>query len=750
MKNWMIALLAVLLAVFMPASAMAAQGDVVVPCGVGNPMEDNINSFCVAGNTLYMIPYEEGTLYAHTVGETEAKVYTMETEKTSVQSRNCICMLLSDGERLLMLEILYNYEDDQQTAESALYELAFEGGAVERTLLLKPDWSFMREGNGQYYRYPQRLLAMKDCMMIGTYDDNGNRLIFKMSYADGSAAQVDIPDMVCMTRYTQDRVLIEQYDYNQREKVKFVLYDPATDAVELLSEVDVEEYRTFDGLACDVKSGEVYFVRSGEVYVLDVLTGEVGEAVASMPLNVYDGGAQVTENGYYAYATYDAYVMRNLHSETSASATLRIMDNSYAQSVSTAYYRFVNEHSDASVVLSSDGSSDQLIDNMMNHDSSVDVYIMSAQDSNYEAVFNRGFVAGFEQSEVLSALAEKMNPSLLKQLSSDGEFSVLPVQAYFWLPRVSEKALEKLGMTLEELPTNWSDFVDFLLEVQERWPQDGSLTLMDPWTSIQSARMQLFNLIFEAYQTALSQDPHSVDARTMTEILQKLEKLDFGRFGQPDESAFEDGNYNPVYEEDRILLTTNTGTTLSGLTTDNTPMAMALTADLPIYAPVEELQVAFINPYSENIDLALEFVEALYQNMGEETLYLMLPEEAEPTLNPWYEENLKYAEEYVAEVEKELAEAEEADRQMLEEQLESAKQGLEWSLNSMYSIREEDIAWLKAHADNMIIQGSNWLYSDDGGDAWELIQQYSEGKIDANRLMKEIDGKIRMMLMEGY
>lgn len=748
MKKWMIALLAVLLAVFMPASAMAAQGDVVVPCGVGNQVEDNVNSFCVVGNTLYMVPYEAGTLYAHTVGEAEPKAYTMEVEETSYQqSRNC--MLLSDGERLLMLEILYNYGDDQQTAEAALYELALDSGAVERKLLLEPDWGFMRESNGQYYRYPQWLLALKDCMMIGTYDDNGNRLIFKMSYADGSVVQVEIPNMVGMTRYTQDRVLIEQYDYNQREKVKFVLYDPATDAVESLSEVAVEEYQIFDGLACDVKSGEVYFVRGGEVHALDVLTGEIGEAIASMPLDVYDNGAQVTENGYYAYATYGAYVMRNLHPETSASATLKIMDNSYAQSVNTAYYRFVNEHSDASVVLSRDGSSDLLIDNMMNRDSSVDVYIMSAQDSNYEAVFNRGFVVGFEQSEVLSALAEKMNPSLLEQLSSDGEFSVLPVQAYFWLPRVSEKALEKLDVTLEELPTNWSDFVDFLLEVQDRWPQDGSLTLMDPWTSIQSARMQLFDQIFEAYQTALSQDPHSVDSRTMTEILQKLEKLDFSRFGQPDESVFEDENYNPVYDEDRILLTTNTGTTLSGLTMSNTPMVMALAADLPVCAPVE-LSVAFINPYSENIDLALEFVEALYQNMDKETLYLMLPEEAEPTLNPWYEENLKYAEKYVAEVEKELAEAEEADRQMLEEQLESAKRGLEWSRNSMYSIREEDIAWLKAHADNLVVQGSNWLYGDDGGDARELIQQYSEGRIDANRLMKEIDGKIRMMLMEGY
>ena len=44
---------------------------------------------------------------------------------------------------------------------------------------------------------------------------------------------------------------------------------------------------------------------------------------------------------------------------------------------------------------------------------------------------------------------------------------------------------------------------------------------------------------------------------------------------------------------------------------------------------------------------------------------------------------------------------------------------------------------------------SDVVCSDDGGDAYSLIQQYMDGQIDASRLMKEIDRKVRMRIMEG-
>ena len=75
-----------------------------------------------------------------------------------------------------------------------------------------------------------------------------------------------------------------------------------------------------------------------------------------------------------------------------------------------------------------------------------------------------------------------------------------------------------------------------------------------------------------------------------------------------------------------------------------------------------------------------------------------------------------------------------------------------WSLCSRTtadSISDKDIEWISAHRAELRISGNDWLYSDDGGDAYSLIQQYMDGQIDASRLMKEIDRKVRMRIMEG-
>ena len=43
----------------------------------------------------------------------------------------------------------------------------------------------------------------------------------------------------------------------------------------------------------------------------------------------------------------------------------------------------------------------------------------------------------------------------------------------------------------------------------------------------------------------------------------------------------------------------------------------------------------------------------------------------------------------------------------------------------------------------------NWLYADDSGDAWDLINQYLDGAIGVDELLAGIDRKAQMMMLEG-
>jgi ABC-type Fe3+ transport system substrate-binding protein len=65
-------------------------------------------------------------------------------------------------------------------------------------------------------------------------------------------------------------------------------------------------------------------------------------------------------------------------------------------------------------------------------------------------------------SEKAVALAERMYPSLRECLSRDGHLVALPVTMNAWTIGINEKALEALGLKLEDVPENWSDFLDFV------------------------------------------------------------------------------------------------------------------------------------------------------------------------------------------------------------------------------------------------------------------------------------------------
>ena len=208
------------------------------------------------------------------------------------------------------------------------------------------------------------------------------------------------------------------------------------------------------------------------------------------------------------------------------------------------------------------------------------------------------------------------------------------------------------------------------------------------------------------------------------------------------------GNYDADWNDDNILMEINGGYALDGITRSNTPLVMSLTANVDPVLEIDSV-VAVINPFSENIDLALEYIETLSENLEENVYYTICTDKTEPVLNKYYESNIASLQEYIDDLKKELETAEEVDKQDIEESIKANEESLKEYEKYRYSINEEDIAWIGAHRSELTLSGDNWLYSSESGDAWDLVQQYLQGQIDASRLMKEIDRKVRMRILEG-
>ena len=735
MKKVVCLVLCALLLAALPTSALAAEGDVLLHCG---SQEDAISGYidtaCAVGDTLYMADYE-GAIYTISPSDVEPKRYAGLSEYGELGYNEYVTrFLLSDGERPLVL----SFREGGETREIALFALELSDGAA-RVEKLK-DVSNTLEYDGF-----RSAVSLGEYALIRCYGMNGEDGLARLRLSDGTLEPATFAhgDIYALTPYTEGRALIEVYDYDQPTAARFYTYDPATDTSEELGTVEIEEYEPLGTLACDPANGDVYCVKGGEIRSIDLTTGQLGDPLASIPADNLDN-AWILPSGYFACASSGVCALRNIRGGSTEMRRLVIADDSYENSVELSYYAFQSAHGEVNAVLSH-GDMGDLIEKMMSRDASVDVYIIQATTSAFEAIRDRGYMADLTQSEAIAALAERMEPTLREDLSSNGALAALPVRAYFWQPYVNEAAWAKLGKTAADVPSNWSDFLDLLIALQTDFPQDGSVTLLDPYNDAAMARRTLFDAIFDTYQRALSRDPDSVSAQTMVELLTKLEQIDFTRLGHPAEVG---DDYNDA--RDSVLLTTNMGTTLSGLIDSyyGTPVVMSLTPDSDPLLTLE-CTVAFINPYSENADLALKYMETLADNLSDDVLYTVCPDLTEPVLDPYYETNLRNAEEQLAQLQKAYDEAEPIDKQALEQQLQYAQEYVETARAQRYSISEEEIAWLRGHEGELVLQGANLLYSDDSGEAYELVNQYIDGKISASQMMKSIDGKLRMMILEG-
>lgn len=758
MKRIISLLLCIAMLMLFPAQALASEGDLVVVNTEDGPLNRGIESSCGVNDSLYFILYgnrsrNERILGIHRLGETELKQYAIQIGNPIENDGYDSIRLLSNGEKVYALrqirvstEDVISYTGNTQSTTAELYEITFDGESAEATLICEPDWSIFSSEDG--YIYIQSMCCVGDRLVICYYNNYDTTKLAVMNLADGSFEECNFEDeTISLAPYQNGTVLIQQYTDDTHEKVRFISFDPATKDDNTLCEIDIPQWDPFNGLACDCESGAVYYTKHGEIFELNLQTGESSEAITDMPETTYsDASVMVLQSKYYAVASYDCYIIRNLHPSQKPTQHLKIYDGSYNECVSQTVYAFSNEHSDTSVILSRDYTSESsLTEDMMNRSDDIDIYIMDAASAAYESVFERAYIADLSGSEKILATADRMYPAMRKALSINGELCAIPVNFYFWMPYLQEETLNMLNMTIEDVPTNWSDFLDFLMVLPDKLPADGSVSLMDPGMGDISAKRALFESIFACYQQLLQKDPNAFSTDQMLELLQKLERVNFQALGQPAETDESDYNYD--YNQ-RYLLETNMGTSLAGICNQH-PVVMSLTPNTPKML-VASATVAFINPFSQNRALALEFIEKLVDNLPYEVNYTMYSDLTDPVVNKYYQENIDSMQESIDALRKQYENAEAIDKQDIQEQLLRAESDLENYENYRYSLSEKDVAWIHQYADALMLQANNWLYRDGSGEASQLVRQYSEGTIDARKLMDEIGHKLRMMMMEGY
>ena len=752
MKKWISVLLALCLLAVSGAGALAAPGDAVLVYEGMEGFDEQVQSMAYADGTLYILGYN--SLYTYADGaltQWELDV-SVENEESDVYVNFNPSALVNDGGeiRLLGMERGYDVEAEESLVEGGgLYSISLEEADGIKTarveLATELDFEAMIEDSGDEYTWMNISMPFaQDGMLVGTTYGVNN--IFWFDLEDGSYHSFGNEYLGLLAPYKDGRVLALQADYSSAEpRVELCALDLESEEVEALCEMPMDGYSAPSMLYYDAQADLLYYVSNGELWRMPLTDPAAAESVADMPLN-YSGQAQpvLTEDGYFIVADYETVVRRNTDPSQRAQTRIVVQD-AYADAVDRAYYAFTGANPDVEVVKKT--SDEDLIQAMMSQSASMDIYVLNMSGAEFATLLDRGYAVELGGSEKITGLVGQMYPAIAEAASRDGMVYALPLEIYnYSMMGYDMEAFRRLGLSEEDVPTTWDELLDLLIALPDYMANDEDVSMFEPYVTQEDARESLFSMILDNYLLYIDQPDQefTLDTPLLRGLLEKLETVDFEALGLI--SRDEAGTSFSWSAEPGDFMFSMTAS-IDVYNYDNfTPMLLGFEEGVPGMMSVQ-VNAALVNPFSQNVETAIAFLETVADNLDEIFRIQTMPGENTPVRSSYYEENMESYEEQLAYLRESLESAEDEETRATYEQNIAEMEGYmqEYEEEDSWEVSAASIDHYRGYAENMVVPSNM-----DDAEFYELRMQYVDGLIGMDEMISKIDQRLTMMRMEGY
>ncbi|HIS96063.1 MAG TPA: carbohydrate ABC transporter substrate-binding protein, partial [Candidatus Ventricola gallistercoris] len=580
----------------------------------------------------------------------------------------------------------------------------------------------------------------------------------EMVAIDLDAATMDVlyldtdKEVRSMAPFTEGKLLLVAYDYNTDPiTVSLMAYDIESQELTELGVMPNDSWSGPTGICYDEARGKIYYVQSGSVWRMDVSEEGLGEPeeFGDMPLEIYSDATPVLMGDLYIVSSYEGVVGRDVTLDKLPEQRLRVSNASYSEPIRQAYYSFTDAHPEYMVSISSGSDTTNLVQDMMNRSAETDIYTISSTDKVYQSLIERGFMAELGGSEKLTAYVDPMYDIIKNYVTRDGQLYAVPLGSYASVMTLNKKLLtEKFGYDEADLPTTWPEMFELLSDLASGKMEDvPEATLLGQGYILRDVKATIFNMMLQDYFLWLDQSEENLKrgSEVLIACCEVFEQIDWAGFGLPEE--YEENEEGWMYDPETILMSTSS----LGMYRYNYeeqqepwPLAVAEGEDRLVGMSVT---MAFVNPYSEHRDAAIEYLECALDSVQPVDRMCMDPTINEPVENSYYQESLADIDKSIADIEKSLEETEdEEQREMLTQQLEEMQQWREeYERDYRYDVSEEGIAGYRAHDSQFMIQKSSVWSSG----AYEQVDQYIGGTMSAQQLASELEKTLQMQRLEG-
>ena len=753
------------------AYALAATGNVTIAVQGQDGFNDFISSMLVWGDKLLLSSYN--SLYAWN-SETRKLVevqgydqlqYMLTDEETGVikAEEDGYCyfdtdLYVADGKLYRMAQM--NDSDGNQTSYLVEIIISDDGElSLGEVIDLGDALSITNETDGETYSYTRSLqnpCSFGRTIYALSYGDSLELLSLDLDSETVDTVTLDTDyDIDSISPYTEGKLLLTGTNYNVDPiETALLVYDTETEEITELGKMPREGYETPSAICYDEARSKVYYVLSGSVWRMDISDDGFGtpEEFGDMPLESYSNSVAVMMGDWYILSSYDGVVGRDVTLDKMPPQRLRVVNSNYDESIKTAYYAFTDKHPEYMVSISTNLDESTLLQSMMNRDSSVDIYTISSSSSALSALMNRGYLAELGSSEKLTAAVDSLYPFIGDFCKKDGQLCLMPFSGYAMGMTMNIKALtEKLGYTKEDVPTSWKQLFELINDIaaNKKLEEAPEVSFVMEGYTQQDLRDMIFSNMMRDYYTWLDQSEENLTNGTpvLLELCEAFEKVDWSGLGLPEEYS-EDGWMSDGIMKESVLIDFNSVDVTSYVGADQDRVICPLSVvdgEEPVIGMT--LTLAFVNPFSENKEAAIEYLEDAWDANGRTNRILMDPNDNEPVVNAYYEQNLKEIQNNIDQQKKSLETmTDEETREMTQNGINSMEEWLEeYKERGKYDVTPEQIAKYREVAGKMAVAKSD-IY---GGDSYDQMYQYVDGAITASQFAAQLEKTLQMQRLEG-
>jgi len=317
----------------------------------------------------------------------------------------------------------------------------------------------------------------------------------------------------------------------------------------------------------------------------------------------------------------------------------------------------------------------------------------------------------------------------------------VPVSFYASTQAANLEAMEAVGLTEADVPETWPAFLDLLMRLPA-YVEDTDYAAFPSYMAADDWRQLVLSSMLSDY---LRLRGDALDEAELIGLLEAFAAVDFDALGTS--SGESDGISDPCALFDLFY---NFSMEMYAYY-DPHPRVMPLAfaaGETP--AVSMSVTVAVVNPYSENPDVAVAFLEEVAAGYSQVFLAETCPGRDEPVRDPDYESTAARQAENLEAARAALAEASGADVAAWEARIAAMEEGMDqYETTTSWVVGPEAIAWYRAYGDLIRVE-TNYGIGEDNDFAFATeVMRYADGQMSAEDFAAAVVKRFDMARLEG-